>query len=309
VTRRDPTTPERHPHASHRSPAGADRRSLAAVLAIGIAILAAEALGALLTGSLALAADAGHVLADVVVVVLALGAIRLADRPATQGRTFGWYRAEVLVALLNAVLLLGLVAWLVVEAWRRLEDPHPIAAAPMMAIGVLGALGNLVSLRLLRGPGRRSLAMRSAYLEVLGDLLASIAVVVAALVVGLTGVTIADTVASLVIAVLIVPRAWSLLRESLDVLLEATPRGLRLEEVRRHLLQAEGVEDVHDLHAWTITSGQPVISAHVVLAPRADPGQVLDEVCRCLAGDFDLDHSTIQLETSDRRRLEETTHA
>ena len=125
----------------------------------------------------------------------------------------------------------------------------------------------------------------------------------------LTGSTAADTIASLVIAVLIVPRAWSLLRESLDVLLEATPRGLRLEEVREHLLGAEGVEDVHDLHAWTITSGQPVISAHVVLQADADPGWVLDEVCRCLSGDFDIDHSTIQLETSDRRRLEETTHA
>ncbi len=151
--------------------------------------------------------------------------------------------------------------------------------------------------------------MRGAYLEVLGDLLASLAVVAAAIVVWWTGATVADTVASLVIAVLIVPRAWSLLRESLDVLLEATPRGLRLDEVRQHLLEADGVEDVHDLHAWTITSGQPVISAHVVLQPHADPGRVLDEVCRCLAGDFDIDHSTIQLETSDRRRLEETTHA
>ena len=150
--------------------------------------------------------------------------------------------------------------------------------------------------------------MRGAYLEVLGDLLASVAVVAAAVIVWLTGSTLADTVASLVIAVLIVPRAWSLLRESLDVLLEATPRGLRLEQVREHLLGAEGVEDVHVLHAWTITSGQPVISAHVVLRPEADASRVLDEVCRCLAGDFDIDHSTIQLETSDRRRLEEATH-
>jgi cobalt-zinc-cadmium efflux system protein len=150
--------------------------------------------------------------------------------------------------------------------------------------------------------------MRGAYLEVLGDLLASVAVIVAAAVVALTGLSIADTLASLGIAVLVVPRAWSLLRESLDVLLEATPRGLALDEVRRHLLEADGVEDVHDLHAWTITSGQPVVSAHVVLRPAADPARVLDEVCRCLSGDFDIEHSTIQLETSDRRRLEEATH-
>jgi cobalt-zinc-cadmium efflux system protein len=279
-----------------------------AVLAIGIGILAIEVVGAVVTGSLALAADAGHVLTDIVGVALALGAIRLADQPASDSRTFGWYRAEVLAALLNALLLLGLVAYLLFEAWTRLGTPETIAAGPMLLVALVGTLGNLVGLWLLRGPGGRSLTMRGAYLEVLGDLLASLAVVAAAVVVGLTGVTAADTIASLVIAVLIVPRAWSLLRESLDVLLEATPRGLALDEVRRHLLEADGVDDVHDLHAWTITSGQPVISAHVVLAPQADPGRVLDEVCRCLAGDFDIDHSTIQLETADRRRLEETTH-
>jgi cobalt-zinc-cadmium efflux system protein len=278
------------------------------VLAIGVAILVIEVIGAVVSGSLALAADAGHVLTDVVGIALALGAIRLADRPASDGRTFGWYRAEVLAALLNALLLLGLVAYLLYEAWERIGRPDTIAAGPMLVVAVIGALGNVASLWLLRGPGKRSLTMRGAYLEVLGDLLASVAVVAAAVIVWLTGAILADTVASLVIAVLIVPRAWSLLRESLDVLLEATPRGLRLDEVREHLLGAEGVEDVHDLHAWTITSGQPVISAHVVLRPEADASRVLDEVCRCLAGDFDIDHSTIQLETSDRRRLEEATH-
>jgi cobalt-zinc-cadmium efflux system protein len=301
------TTPDRHRHA-HGSAAGADRRSLLAVLAIGIGILALEVAGSIVTGSLALAADAGHVLTDIVGVALALGAIRLADRPATEGRTFGWYRAEVLAALLNALLLLALVGYLLWEAWSRIGSPEQVAAGPMLVIAVVGALGNVVALWLLHGPGTRSLTMRGAYLEVLGDLLASLAVVGAAVIVGLTGATVADTIASLVIAAMIVPRAWSLLRESLDVLLEATPRGLALDEVRRHLLEAEGVDDVHDLHAWTITSGQPVISAHVVLAPTADPGRVLDEVCRCLSGDFDIEHSTIQLETADRRRLEEATH-
>jgi len=273
-----------------------------------VATLVVELVGAAAAGSLALAADAGHVLTDVVGVALALGAIRLGDRPASDDRTYGWYRAEVLAALLNGVLLLGIVGYLLIEAWQRIGSPAHVAAGPMLAVAVLGALGNLVSLWLLRAPGQRSLTMRGAYLEVLGDLLASVAVIVAAAVVALTGLSIADTLASLGIAVLIVPRAISLLRESLDVLLEATPRGLALDEVRRHLLEADGVEDVHDLHAWTITSGQPVVSAHVVLRPAADPGQVLDEVCRCLSGDFDIEHSTIQLETSDRRRLEETTH-
>lgn len=297
-----------HQHAHPGSAAGADRRSLQLVLGIGITILVIEVVGAAVAGSLALAADAGHVLTDVVGVALALAAIRLADRPASDARTFGWYRAEVLAALLNGVLLLGLVGYLLYEAWTRVGQPAEVAAVPMLVVAVLGGLGNLVSLWLLRAPGQRSLTMRGAYLEVLGDLLASVAVVLAAIIVGITGVALADTVASLVIAVMVAPRAWSLIRESLDVLLEATPRGLPLDEVRRHLMEADGVEDVHDLHAWTITSGQPVISAHVVLAPRADPASVLDEVCRCLAGDFDVDHSTIQLETADRRRLEEATH-
>jgi cobalt-zinc-cadmium efflux system protein len=292
----------------HRSTAGADRRPLAQVLVISLGILVLELAGAVVTGSLALLADAGHVLADVVGIALALGAIRLADRPESDERTFGWYRAEVLAAFLNALLLLALVAYLVYEAWSRIGSTAEVASGPMLVVAVVGGAGNLVSVWLLRAPGRRSLTMRGAYLEVASDLLASGAVVVAAIVVGLTGSAAADTVASLVIAALIVPRAWSLLRESLEVLLEGTPRGLRLDDVRQHLLGAEGVDDVHDLHAWTITSGQPVISAHVVLSPRADPARVLDEVCRCLSGDFDLEHSTIQLEAADRRRLEETTH-
>ena len=143
----------------------------------------------------------------------------------------------------------------------------------------------------------------------LGDLLGSVAVVLAALVIALTGFAVADAIASAAIGLMILPRTWKLLRDALDVLLEATPRGMRLDEVRRHLLGAEGVADIHDLHAWTITSGLPVVSAHVVLEPGASPPAVLDELCRCLAGDFDVDHSTFQLETTDRRRLEQATHA
>lgn len=296
-----------HVH-SHGSAAGADRHRLAMVLVIGIGTLVLELVGGILSGSLALLADAGHVLTDVTGLVLALGAIHLADRPASDTRTFGWYRLEVLAALANALLLMGLAAYLLIEAWQRLGEPAEVAGGLMLIVAIGGGLANLVSLWLLRAPGQRSLTMRGAYLEVLGDLLASCAVIAAAIIVGLTGLTAADVLASVVIAVLILPRAWSLLRESLDVLLEATPRGLSLDEVRRHLTEAEGVEDVHDLHAWTITSGQPVISAHVVLRPDADAARVLDAVCRCLSGDFDIEHSTIQLETADRRRLEEAVH-
>jgi len=207
------------------------------------------------------------------------------------------------------VLLFGLAAFVLYEAWRRLFEPADVASGLMLAIALLGGAVNLGSLWLLRGPQRRSLNMRGAYLEVLGDLLGSVAVVLAALVIALTGFAVADAIASAAIGLMILPRTWKLLRDALDVLLEATPRGMRLDEVRRHLLGAEGVADIHDLHAWTITSGLPVVSAHVVLEPGASPPAVLDELCRCLAGDFDVDHSTFQLETTDRRRLEQATHA
>ena len=151
--------------------------------------------------------------------------------------------------------------------------------------------------------------MRGVYLEVMGDLAGSVAVIVAAVVIGLTAWTQADAVASVAIALLIIPRTWALLRDAVDVLLEATPKGINLDEVRRHILGVAGVADVHDLHAWTITSGVNVVSAHVVISQSADPPAVLDELCSCLSGDFDIEHSTFQLESSDRRRLEEVDHA
>lgn len=153
-------------------------------------------------------------------------------------------------------------------------------------------------------PGRAlSLNLRGAYLEVLGDLLGSVAVIIAGLVITFTGWKPIDPIASLAIAALILPRTWNLLREAVDVLLQATPKGVDLDEVRQHLMKAEDVDDIHDLHAWTLTSGIHVVSAHVVMRPGADPARVLDEVCACLTDDFDMEHSTIQLETADRRRL------
>jgi cobalt-zinc-cadmium efflux system protein len=292
-----------------RSAAHRDRRSLLVVLGLSSAILVLELVGGVMANSLALLADAGHVFADVAGIALALGAIWIAGRPPSDQRTFGWYRAEILAAALNAVLLLGLAVFILFEAWQRLSAPPDVAGGLMLAIALIGGAINLVSLRILRGPQERSLNLRGAYLEVLGDLLGSVAVVIAAVVVLLTGFTAADAIASAVIGLMILPRTWGLLRDAVDVLLEATPRGLRLDELRRHLLAADGVADVHDLHAWTITSGLPVVSAHVVLKPDAQAPAVLDELCRCLAGDFDVEHSTLQLETTDRRRIEEATHA
>jgi cobalt-zinc-cadmium efflux system protein len=279
------------------------------VLTLSLAVLVLQVLGGIATGSLALLADAGHVLTDVAGLALALGAMWIAARPPTDARTFGWYRAEILAAALNAVLLLGVAAWVLVEAWGRIAAPAEVASGPMLVVALIGGGANVIALWMLRPRQGSSLNLRGAYLEVLGDLMGSVAVIAAAVVILVTGWTVADAVASAMIAVLIVPRSWHLLREAVDVLLEATPRGMRLDEVRRHLLSTDGVADVHDLHAWTVTSGLPVISAHVVLEPGAAPADVLDRLCGCLAGDFDVEHSTLQLETFDRRRLEEHAHA
>lgn len=295
------------PHA--HTAAASHRPRLVAVLLITLVIFVVEVVGGIASNSLALIADAGHVFTDVVGVGLALAAIWIAGRPPSDERTFGYYRAEILGAAINAVLLFGVAAYVLYEAWRRLMEPPEVTGGLMLAVAVAGAAGNGFSLWLLRQGQGESLSMRGAYLEVLGDLLGSIAVVVAAIVIAVTGFTTADAIASAVIGVLILPRTWGLLREALDVLLEATPTGMRLAEVREHLLGAEGVEDVHDLHAWTITSGMKVASAHVVLRDGANPAAVLQELNECLSADFDVEHSTIQLETGDRRRYEEAHHA
>jgi cobalt-zinc-cadmium efflux system protein len=179
----------------------------------------------------------------------------------------------------------------------------------MLVFALVGLIANAVSLLLLRNAQKESLNMRGAYLEVMGDLAGSVAVIVAAVVIAVTGWTGADTAASVLIGLLILPRTFSLLRDATNVLLEATPKGVDMEHVRAHILEAPGVVDCHDLHAWTITSGMNVVSAHVILADGADPVATLDALCACLSDDFDIEHSTFQLETADRRRLEERSHA
>lgn len=291
------------------SAAGASRKRLLIVLVIVVVYLVVEVVGSLLTNSLALLADAGHMLTDAVGVGLALLAIHFAAKPATAAKSYGYYRLEILAAVANAVLLFGVAAYIGYEAYQRFSDPPEVQSVPMLAIAGVGLVVNLVSMRLLSAGAKDSLNVRGAYLEVLGDMLGSVAVLVAGAVILLTGWTPIDPIASVVIALLIVPRTWRLLREAVDVLLQATPKGVDLDEVRAHLLRGEGIVDAHDLHAWTLTSGMLVVSAHVVIEPTANAAAVLDEVCRCLSDDFDMEHSTIQLETTDRRRLEEHDHA
>jgi cobalt-zinc-cadmium efflux system protein len=281
---------------------------LRVVLAITVGVLVAEVVAGVLSGSLALLADAGHMLTDVAGIGLALVAIAFAARPASPDRTFGWQRLEILAAVINAVVLFGVSAFVLVEAYRRLADPPEVQSGLMLGVATLGLVANGIAAWLLLPAQRDSLNMRGAYLEVLGDLLGSVAVIVAALVIATTGDERADPIASALIGLMIVPRTWRLLREAVDVLLEATPKDVDLDEVRRHIEETRGVKGVHDLHAWTITSGMNVVSAHVVLAPGADPASVLDSLCDCLSGDFDIEHSTFQLESSDRRRLEEHAH-
>jgi cobalt-zinc-cadmium efflux system protein len=266
-------------------------------MAVSSAIFVVELIAGIQSNSLALMADAGHVFADVSGMAVSLGAIWLASRPVTAARSFGLYRLEILAAGANALLLLGVSLFVLWEGWRRLSDPPEVHAGLVVGVAAFALIANLGVLRLLARGRSESLTVRGAYLEVLGDLLGAAAVLIAGVVTLLTGFRAADALASLLIGALILPRTWSLLRDSIDVLLEATPKGVDMAEVKRHILEAPGVEAVHDLHAWTITSGMNVVSAHVVLRPDANAGDILDHLGMCLAEDFDIDHSTFQLET------------
>ena len=286
--------------------AGADRRRLLVVLALTATVLVLQLVGALVSGSLALAADAAHAATDAVGLVIALLAATLALRPATARRTWGYRRAEVLGATLQAAVLLAVGSWICVEAVRRLFEPAEVASTTVLVFGGLGLAANIVGILVLTRGGARegSVNMRAALLEVVNDALGSVAVLVAAAVIALTGWQQADAIASLVIVALIVPRTLGLLRETVSVLLESTPPGLDLDAVRTHLLGQPRVLDVHDLHASQITTGLPVLTAHVVVEDSCffdgRAPQVLDRLQACLAEHFDIsvEHSTYQLEAA-----------
>jgi len=285
-------------------------------VAIGITanVFVAEAVGAAITGSLALLADAGHMLSDLGALVLALVAASIAARPASDRQTYGYRRAEVFAALLNGVVLVGVVAVVAIEGVRRLVDADAVevAAGPMLVVAVVGCIANAAALLVLRGGIRNSINMRGAYLEVLGDLLGSAAVVIAAIVILTTGFAAADGIASLLIAALIVPRALALIREAVGVLSESTPRGTEIALIRDHVLSLRGVRDVHDVHVWAITPGSNVFSAHVVVDDAVlrtgGSGRLLDELNGCLADHFDVGHSTFQLEPADHAAREDHDH-
>jgi len=300
---------EVHDHGHGRSDS---RRRIGLALAVSVSLLVVEAIGAALTGSLVLFADAGHLATDALGLAVALAAVALAGRPPSARRTFGLGRLEVLAAAVNALLLLGVGGTVLVRAIGRLADPEPVASLPLLVIGVLGLAGNLVALSVLARGDRSSLNLRGALLEVLGDALGSVAVIGSAAITALTGWAQTDAVASLAIAALILPRSALLLRDAVHVLLEGAPAGVDPVQVRAALLGIPGVIDVHDLHIWSITSGETAVSAHLVVdgvdCVGCGQSSVLDRAASLLSERFGLAHSTVQIEhaTHDDH---ETTHS
>lgn len=313
----EPRSHQAHSHGGHdhdhASGLVGNRRRLVAVLTISLTILVAEIVGSALSGSLALLADAGHVLTDVAGLVLAVIAATLAQRPATDQRTWGYRRAEVLAAAAQAGILLAVGVFILASSVRHLVRPPEIGHGSMLAFGLVGLAGNAVGLAMLAGRRGSDLNMRAAFLEVLNDALGSVAVIIAAVVITATGWERADAIASLTIGALILPRTWRLLREALDILLESTPRGIDLAVVRAHLLEVPHVVDVHDLHASTVASNLPVLTAHVVVDDSCfSDGHVpvlLDQVQACLVGHFDVSHSTFQFEPVGHAEHERPAHA
>lgn len=274
---------------------GGSRGRLRWVLAITAVFMFAEVLGGLLSGSLALLADAGHMFTDVAALALALVAIAWARRPATPDRTYGWVRLEILAALVNGATLLLIAGWVVVEAVARLRNPVPVDGSIMLGVATAGLLVNAVGLALLHGHSHHDLNVRGAYLHVLGDLLGSVGVLAAAGVIALTGWTAADPLASVLVAVLILLSAGRLVREATDVLLEAAPRHVDVEALLDDLGAIDGLAEVHDLHVWTLTSGFVALSAHGHLTDPTRHGEVLEAV-RERAGEHGIGHVTFQLE-------------
>ncbi len=299
--------------AGHDHARDANRVRLGIAIGIVSAVLVIEVVGGLLSGSIALFADAGHMLSDLTGLVVALVATVMAARPASDKRTFGNRRAEVFAAFVNAAILLAVVVFIVVEAIDRLAAPEAAVEAPLMlGVAVVGAIANTAALLVLRGGAKDTINMRGAYLEVLGDLVGSAAVVVAGVVILTTGFTRADSIASLAIAALILPRAFSLMRDVIRVLSQATPRGTDVDLIREHVLANPGVAAVHDVHVWSITPGSNVFSAHVVVDSavfrenRTDI--LLDSLSECLSTHFDVAHSTFQLEPAEHAEHEADQH-
>lgn len=299
-------------HDSARSVRTADRRYLAGALALLLAFMAGEVVAAIISGSLVLLSDAGHMLTDAGAIAAALWAMGLAARPAAGAWTYGWKRAEILSAAGNGVTLLVVSALVAFEAIRRLISPPPVDGAPVLIVAIGGIAVNVAATWLLAKADRTSLNVQGAFQHILTDLYGFLATVVAGVIIVISGYSRADAIASLLVVGLMLRAAGGLLRDSGRILLEAAPKDIDLAEIRAHLLADDHVADIHDLHVWTLTSNLPSLSAHVVLHDRCfDDGhtpQLLDDLQGCLVGHFDVEHSTFQFEPESHHGHESGAH-
>lgn len=295
------TQPNKHVH-DHFEVRQQSRSKLTIVLALTTGFMLVEAVAGWYTGSLALIADAGHMLGDVAALALALFAVWLSSKPAGRSRTYGFHRSEILAALANSVLLVVISIAIFCEAIHRFSLPPEIKSTPMLVVAVLGLIVNLISMKLLGAHSHGSLNAKAAYLEVFSDMLASCAVILAGLVIMFTGWYLADPILSAILSIFIVSRTWGLLKESVEILMESAPREFDLEALTKAFLTADGVVQVHDLHVWTITSGLLAMSCHLTIEPKADSQAVLDQVNALLAKDFKISHTTIQIELANSER-------
>lgn len=281
-----------------------DSRRLALALLITVVYFFAELVGGLLTNSLALLSDAGHMFSDIAALGLSLFAFQMARRPATPTKTYGYHRLEILAALIN-----GLALWLIVgvifnEAYRRLWNPPQVHGVGMLAVAALGLAVNVAAGWILLGCDRGSLNVRGALLHVAGDALGSVGAVIAALVMLLTGWYLADPLVSFGIGLLILYTSWDLVRESVDILMQSVPRGIDAAQVQQAMEQVPGVVKIHDFHVWSVTSGVFTLSAHAVIRPDGNAHGILDQIEDRLKNEFAIEHTTIQLETEDREEKE-----
>ena len=284
-----------------------NRRALQITFALTFSYFIVEVVGGILTNSLALLADAAHMLTDVFGLGLALFATWIGQKPATPEKTYGYYRFEILAALTNAVVLFFISFYILYEAYFRFKSPPEVASLPMMMIAVVGLGVNLAGLGILRRGAKESLNVQGAFLEVVSDALGSVGVIIAGAIMLLTGWYYADPIFSVMIGLFILPRTWKLLMQAVNVLLEGTPAHINLAAVEEAVLTVDGVEAVHDLHVWTITSGIEALSTHIVLTDNCDPkdaDRVLEQLTALLKERFGIDHSTIQIEKSSRHEKE-----
>lgn len=280
----------------HDHAAGKSERALWIALGLTSSILVAETIGGIVTGSLALISDAAHMLTDAAALAIALAAIRIGKRAADRKRSFGYYRFEILAAAFNAMMLFGVAVYILYEAYQRLGNPPEIQSTSMLAFAAVGLVANLISIRILTGGKDKSLNVKGAYLEVWSDLLGSVGVIGGAIIIRYTGWTWVDSVVAVGIGLWVLPRTWTLLKSSVNILLEGVPEEINIENLQAALQEVPGVKDIHDLHVWAVTTGKVSLTVHVVHSPDVQPAAILQQMKVLLAQKFEITHVTIQCE-------------